>query len=111
MRPAALSIMTTTSTFSLTSTLTKNGAKVLGETGDIKKLDRARNNLRKNINSKVLQAENEKELSHVQSLVLKKHLEATKTFKEWEKLFTTRYDCLEPTLDDIKQDKKGYNLY
>jgi len=100
-----------TSTSSLTSTLGKNVAKVLGETEDVKKLDRARNNLRKNINSKVLQAEYEKELAHVQSLVLRKHSEITKTFKEWEKLFTTGNDCLEPTLDDIKKDKNAYNLY
>ena len=99
------------STSSLTSTLSKNVAKVIGETEDVKKLDRARNNLRKTINSKVLQAEYEKELAHVQSLVLRKHSEVTKTFKEWEKLFTTGNDCLEPTLDDIKKDKKGYNLY
>jgi len=85
-------------------------AKVLGKTEDVKKLDRARNNLRKNINSKVLRAEYEKELAHVQSLVLRKHSEITKTFKEWEKLFTTGTDCLEPTLNDIKKDKNAYNL-
>ena len=72
---------TDSSTSSLTSTLSKNVAKVIGETEDVKKLDRARNNLRKTINSKVLQAENEKELAHVQSLVLRKHSEVTKTFK------------------------------
>lgn len=96
---------------SLSSTLAKNVAKVIGETDDVKKLDRARNNLGKNLNSKDLQAQYETELAHMQSLVLRKHSEATKSFKEWEKLFTTRNDCLEPTLEDIEKDKKGCNLY
>ena len=96
---------------SLSSTLAKNVAKVIGETEDVKKLDRARNNLRKNLNSKDLQEEYETQLAHVQSLVLRKHSEVTKSFKEWENLFTTGNDCLEPTLDDIEKDKKGYNLY
>ena len=85
--------------------------QVIGETDDVKKLDRARNNLRKNLNNKDLQAQYETELAHVQSLVLRKHSEVTKSFKEWEKLFTTGNDCLEPTLEDIEKDKKGYNLY
>lgn len=96
---------------SLSSTLAKNVAKVIGETDDVKKLDRARNNLRKNLNSKDLQAQYETELAHVQSLVLRKHSEVTKSFKEWEKLFTTGNDCLEPTLEDIEKDKEGCNLY
>ena len=61
--------------------------------------------------SKDLQAEYETELAYVHSSVLRKHSEVTKTFKEWEKLLTTGNDFLEPTLDDIEKNKKGYNLY
>lgn len=99
------------STSSLYSTIAKNVAKVIGETEDVKKLDSARNNLRKNLNSKTLQEKYESQLAYVQSQVLAKHSEVTKKFKEWEKLFTTGNDCLEPTLDDIEKDEKGCNLY
>ena len=37
------------STSSISSTLAKNVAKVIGETEDVKKLDKARNNLPKNL--------------------------------------------------------------
>ena len=40
---------------SLSSTLAKNLAKVIGKTEDLKKLDRARYNHKKNLNSKALQ--------------------------------------------------------
>jgi len=59
-----------TFTATLTSTLGKNVANAIGEREEVKKLYQARNNLRKNINSKALQAEYEKELAHVQSLAL-----------------------------------------
>ena len=53
------------STSFLSSTLAKTVAKVISETVDVKKLDRARNNLRGNLNSKTLQEKYESQLAYV----------------------------------------------
>ena len=96
---------------SLYSTLAKNVAKVIGETEDVKKLDRYRNRLRNNPKSSSIQEDYETQLAHVQMQVLRKHSQVTKIFKEWEKSFTTSNDCIEPTPHDIKKDETAYNLY
>ncbi|KAL9977595.1 hypothetical protein ACROYT_G015016 [Oculina patagonica] len=51
------------------------------------------------------------QLAHVQTKILGKHSQVAKSFKEWEKLLTMANDCLEPTLDDIEKDEKGFHLY
>lgn len=99
------------STSSLSSVLAKNVAKIIGETEDVRKLDKYRNKLRNSPNSRVLQEDYKTLLGHVQTQVLGKHSQIAKSFKEWEKQFTSTNDCLEPTLDDIEKDEKGYNLY
>ena len=99
------------STPSLSSTLARNVAKILGETEDVKQLDRSRNKLRNNLNNKALQEEYERQLAHVQTKVIAKHSQLTKTFKEWEKIYTSRNNWLEPTVADIEKDDKGYKLY
>ncbi|XP_068692950.1 uncharacterized protein [Montipora foliosa] len=99
------------STSSLSSALAKNVAKIIGETKDVRKLDKYRKKVRKSPNIKVLQEDYKTHLAHVQTQVLGKHSQVAKIFKEWEKQFTSTNDCLEPTLDDIEKDEKGYNLY
>ena len=89
----------------------KNIAKVIGETEDVKLLDRLGNKLRNNSSSINLQEDYKKQLAHVQTKVLGKHSQAAKSFKEWEKLFTSMNNYIEPSLDDIQNDEKGYILY
>ena len=96
---------------SLSSSLAKNIAKVIGETEDVKLLDRLRNKLRNNSSSINLQEDYKKQLAHVQTKVLGKHSQVAKSFKEWEKLFTSMNNYIEPSLDDIQKDEKGYILY
>lgn len=74
---------------SLSSSLAKNIAKVIGETEDVKLLDRLRNKLRNNSSNINLQEDYKKQLAHVQTKVLGKHSQVAKSFKEWEKLFTS----------------------
>ena len=96
---------------SLSSSLAKNIAKVMGETEDVKLLDRLRNKLRNNSSSINLQEDYKKQLAHVQTKVLGKHSQVAKSFKEWEKLFTSMNNYIEPSLDDIQKDEKGYISY
>ena len=96
---------------SLFSSLAKNIANVIGETEDVKLLDRLGNKLRNNSSSINLQEDYKKQLAHVQTKVLGKHSQAAKSFKEWEKLFTSMNNYIEPSLDDIQNDEKGYILY
>ena len=77
------------STSSLSSALAKNVAKIIGETQDVRKLNKYRKKLRNSPNSKVLQQDYKIHLAHVQTKVLGKHSQVAKRFNEWEKQFTS----------------------
>ena len=95
----------------LSSVLATNVAKILGETADVKKLDHHRTQLRKNPTSKSVQQDYQTQLAYIQTQVLAKHSQLASSFKEWEALFTSNNNGLEPTLDEIEKDEKGCNLY
>ena len=77
------------STSSLSSALAKNVAKIIGETQDVRKLNKYRKKLRNSPNSKILQQDYKIHLAHVQTKVLGKHSQVAKRFNEWEKQFTS----------------------
>ena len=97
--------------FKLKTTLAKNVAKVLGETCEVRTLDKMRMVIKNNLNSKEGQNNYETALTVVQSKVLAKHSTLKRQFQEWEKGFFAEHDCNEPTADDIRTDIRAYELY
>ena len=106
-----IAIEATAETTKLKTTLAINVSKVLGETNEVKTLDKLRTTLRENLDSKKAQDNYEAALAAVQTQVLAKHSTVKQQFKEWEQCFFTEHDCNEPTLDDICTDKRGHHLY
>ena len=97
--------------FKLKTTLAKNVAKVLGETCEVRTLDKMRMVIKNNLNSKEGQNNYETALTVVQSKVLARHSTLKRQFQEWEKGFFAEHDCNEPTADDIRTDIRAYELY
>lgn len=95
----------------LQSTLAKNVCKVLGQTEEVTTLDKSRNKLRDNLNSKEAQENYEAALAAIQTQVLAKHSSIKRQFKEWETSFFTEHECTEPTTDDIRNDGRAHHLY
>ncbi|KAL9977623.1 hypothetical protein ACROYT_G015049 [Oculina patagonica] len=95
----------------LKTTLAKNVLKVLGETNEVKTLDKLLLTLRDNLKSKQAQDNYEAALATVQTQVLAKHSTVRQQFKEWEQCFFTEHNCNAPTADDIRADRKGHDLY
>ena len=95
----------------LKMTLAKNVSKVLGETCEVRTLDKMHMVLKNNLKSKEGQENYETALEVVQSRVLAKHLTLKRQFQEWEQGFFAEYDCNEPTADDIRADIRARKLY
>ena len=95
----------------LKTTLAKNVSKVLGETCEVRTLDKMRMVLKNNLESKEGQENYETALAVVQSRVLAKHLTLKRQFQEWEQGFFAEHDCHEPTADDIRADIRAHELY
>ena len=100
-----------TERYKLKSTIAKNVAKVLGETKEVMTFDKLRSQLRQNMENKSAQENYEASLAAVQTQVLAKHSSVKKQFKEWERWFFIENECNEPTLDDIRTDERGHDLY
>ena len=81
----------------LKTTLAINVSKVLGETSEVRKLDKLRTILRDNLTSKQAQDNYEASLAVVQTQVLAKHSKLNQQFTEWEHNFFAEHDCMEPT--------------
>ena len=98
--------------FKLKTTLAKNVAKVLGETCEVRTLDKMRMALMKNnLKSKEGQENYETALTVVQSKVLATHSTLRRQFQEWEQGFFAQHDCNEPTANDIRADVRAHELY
>ena len=97
--------------FKLKTTLAKNVSKVLGETCEVRTLDKMRMAMKNNLKSKVGQENYETALTVVQSKVLAKHSSLKRQFQEWEQGFFAEHDCNEPTADDIRADIRAHELY
>ena len=97
--------------FKLKTTLAKNVSKVLGETCEVRTLDKMRMAMKNNLKSKVGQENYETALTVVQSKVLAKHSTLKRQFQEWEQGFFAEHDCNEPTADDIRADIRAHELY
>ena len=97
--------------FNLRNTLAKNVSKVLGETCEVRTLDRMRMVIKNSPKSKEGQENYETTLAVVQSKVLAKHSTLKRVFQEWEQGFFAEHDCNEPTADDIRADIKAHKLY
>lgn len=95
----------------LKTTLAKSVSKVLGTTNEVKKLDKLRTVLRDNLKSKQAQDNYEASLAVVQTQVLAKHSRMKQQFKEWEQNFFAEHNYNEPTLDDIRNDRRGHDFY
>lgn len=88
----------------LKTTLAKNVSKVLGETCEVRTLDKMPMVLKNNLKSKEGQENYETALAVVQSRGLAKHLTLKRQFQEWEQGFFAEHECHEPTADDIRAD-------
>ena len=97
--------------FKLKTTLAKNVAKVLGDTCEVRTLDKMHMVIKNNLNSKEGQENYVTALTVVQSKLLAKHSTLKRQFQEWEKGFFGEHDCNEPTADDIRADIRAYELY
>lgn len=97
--------------FKLKTTLAKNVSKVLGETCEVRTLDKMRMAMKNNLKSKIGQENYETALTVVQSKVLAKHSSLKRQFQEWEQGFFAEHDCNEPTADDIRADIRAHELY
>lgn len=97
--------------FKLKTTLAKNVSKVLGETCEVRTLDKMRMAMKNNLKSKVGQENYETALTVVQSKVLAKHSSLKRQFQEWEQGFFAEHDCNETTADDIRADIRAHELY
>ena len=82
--------------FKLKTTQAKNVAKLLGDTSEVRTLDKMRMAIKNNLKSKE---------------VLAKHSTLKRQFQEQEKVFFAEHDCNEPTADDIRADIRAYELY
>ena len=83
--------------FKLKTTLAKNLSKVLGETCEVRTLDKMRMVIKNHPKSKEEQENYETALAVVQSKVLAKHSTLQQQFQEWEQGFFAEHDCNEPT--------------
>lgn len=97
--------------FKLMTTLAKNVSKVLGDTCEVRTLDKMRTVNKDNLKSKEGQENYETALAVVQSKVLAKCSTLKQQFQEWEQGFFAEHDCNEPTADDIRADIVAHELY
>lgn len=97
--------------FKLMTTLAKNVSKVLGDTCEVRRLDKMRMVSKNNLKSKEGQENYETALAVVQSKVLAKCSTLKQQFQEWEQGFFAEHDCNEPTADDIRADIVAHELY
>ena len=91
--------------FKLKTILAKSVSKVLGETCEVRTLDKMHMIIKNNLKSK--EGQENYETAVVQSKVLAKHSSLKRQFQEWEKGFFAEHDCNEPTADD----NRAYELY
>ena len=90
--------------FKVKTTLVKNVSKVLGETCEVRTLDKMCMVMKNNLKSKEGQENYETALRVVQSKVLATHSTLKQQFQEWEQGFFSGHDCNAPTADDIQAD-------
>ena len=97
--------------FKLKTTLAENVSKVLGDTCEVRTLDKMRMVSKNNLKGKEGQENYETALAVVQLKVLAKHSTLKRQFQEWEQGFFAEHDCNEPTVDDIRADIRAHKLY
>ncbi|PFX23630.1 hypothetical protein AWC38_SpisGene11812 [Stylophora pistillata] len=95
----------------LKTTLAENVSKVLGDTCEVRTLDKMRMVSKNNLKGKEGQENYETALAVVQLKVLAKHSTLKRQFQEWEQGFFAEHDCNEPTEDDIRADIRAHELY
>ena len=95
----------------LKTTLAKNVSKVLGETCEVRTLDKMCMVIKNHPKGKEGQENYETALAVVQSKVLAKQSALKQQFQEWEQGFFAEHDCNEPTADDIQADNRAHELY
>lgn len=91
--------------------LCKNIAKILGETDDVYRLDKAREDQKSHPTSPFYNEKYQNLLSVMQTKILTKHTSLKKEHSNWEKEYCLKHDFHEPNLDDVKKDKKEYSVY
>lgn len=95
----------------LATKLCKNIAKILGETDDVYRLDKAREDQKSHPTSPFYNEKYQNLLSVMQTKILTKHTSLKKEHSNWEKEYCLKHDFHEPNLNDVKKDKKQYSVY
>ena len=75
---------------------------MLGETCEVRTLDKMRMVIKDNLKGKEGQENYETALTVMQSKVLAKQSTLKRQFQEWQQGFFAEHDCNEPTADDIR---------
>lgn len=95
----------------LATKLCKNIAKILGETDDVYRLDKAREDQKSHPTSHFYNEKYQNLLSGMQTKILTKHTASKKEHNNWEKEYCLKNDFREPNLNDVKKDKEQYSVY
>lgn len=94
----------------LATKLCKNIATILGETDDVFCLDKSREDQKCHPTSHVYNKKYQNLFSGMKTKILTKRISLKKEHNTWDREYCLNNDFLEPSLTDVKKDKKQYCL-